>query len=97
MIMAMGALNSKNSYKHFQLLHEENLKTSLNVSFHEKLIEIMNILGAFRLYDLDNDGTITKTEMTQIVEAIFSMVGNQKDQMPNEARGFNDYYRWYHI
>ena len=22
--------------------------------------------------------------MTQIVEAIFSMVGNQKDQMPNE-------------
>ena len=40
--------------------------------------------GAFRLYDLDNDGTITKTEMTQIVEAIFSMVGNQKDQMPNE-------------
>ena len=41
-------------------------------------------LGAFRLYDLDNDGTITKQEMTQIVEAIFSMVGNNKDQMPQE-------------
>ena len=26
--------------------------------------------------------------MTQIVEAIFSMVGNQKDQMPNEDKGF---------
>ena len=26
--------------------------------------------------------------MTQIVEAIFSMVGNQKDQMPNEVKGF---------
>ena len=30
---------------------------------------------------------ITKTEITQIVEAIFSMVGNQ-DQMPNEVKGF---------
>ena len=30
--MVMGVLNSKNSYKHFQLLHEENLKTNLNVS-----------------------------------------------------------------
>ena len=41
--------------------------------------------GAFRLYDLDNDGTITKDEMTQIVAAIFNMVGNDnRDQMPND-------------
>jgi Ca2+-binding EF-hand superfamily protein len=33
---------------------------------------------AFRLYDLDNDGTITRKEMT----AIFSMVGE------NEKKGF---------
>lgn len=33
-------------------------------------------LGAFRLYDLDNNGTITRDEMLQIVKAIFSMVGN---------------------
>ena len=32
--------------------------------------------GAFRLYDLDNNGTITRDEMLQIVKAIFSMVGN---------------------
>merc|ERR1712157_72073 len=31
---------------------------------------------AFRLYDLDNNGTITRDEMLQIVKAIFSMVGN---------------------
>lgn len=30
--------------------------------------------GAFQLYDLDNDGSITRDEMLNIVEAIFSMV-----------------------
>ena len=43
------------------------------------------VKGAFRLYDLDNDGTITKEEMTQIVSAIFNMVGNDnRDQMPTD-------------
>ncbi|XP_067938409.1 frequenin-1-like, partial [Watersipora subatra] len=32
---------------------------------------------AFSLYDIDKDGKITKEEMTNIVKAIFDMVGNQ--------------------
>jgi len=32
---------------------------------------------AFRLYDVDNDGYITRTEMYNIVDAIYQMVGQQ--------------------
>jgi Ca2+-binding EF-hand superfamily protein len=32
-------------------------------------------IGAFKLYDIDGDGAITKEEMLQIVRAMFSMFG----------------------
>merc|ERR1739842_140133 len=34
---------------------------------------------AFRLYDVDNDGYITRQEMYNIVEAIYQMVGQQSN------------------
>lgn len=34
----------------------------------------MFIAGAFRLYDVDNDGYITRDEMYNIVDAIYQMV-----------------------
>merc|ERR1712088_560657 len=36
-----------------------------------------NLNWAFRLYDVDNDGYITRQEMYDIVDAIYQMVGNQ--------------------
>ena len=33
--------------------------------------------GAFKLYDVDNDGYITREEMYNIVDAIYQMLGNQ--------------------
>lgn len=34
----------------------------------------LKIKGAFRLYDVDNDGFITRDEMYNIVDAIYQMV-----------------------
>ena len=38
------------------------------------LTTVICISGAFRLYDVDNDGYITRQEMYNIVEAIYQMV-----------------------
>ena len=45
---------------------------------------MLTLSGAFSLYDLDNDGFITKQEMVEIVDAIYSMVGNLMDLPKDE-------------
>ncbi|VDI72961.1 Xaa-Pro dipeptidase [Mytilus galloprovincialis] len=62
--------------KHLELYFVHK-KEWLKGSLEEKLD------WAFSLYDLDNDGYITKDEMVNIVDAIYSMVGNLID-LPEE-------------
>ena len=44
----------------------------------------MSPTGAFSLYDVDSDGYITRSEMTEIIDAIYSMVGNLIDLPKDE-------------
>lgn len=39
-----------------------------------ELCGFVKFIGAFRLYDVDNDGFITRDEMYNIVDAIYQMV-----------------------
>lgn len=49
-------------------------------------------VGAFKLYDVDNDGYITREEMYNIVDAIYQMLGSgqaskvaeEEDEDPKE-------------
>ena len=42
------------------------------------------LLGAFQLYDIDGDGTITYAEMLQIVQSIYKMTGQMVKLPPDE-------------
>lgn len=45
--------------------------------------------GAFKLYDVDNDGYITREEMYDIVSSIYEMLGGEK-RPPGESGANND-------
>ncbi|NXJ33575.1 NCS1 protein, partial [Ciconia maguari] len=44
---------------------------------------VFNVFDENKLYDLDNDGYITRNEMLDIVDAIYQMVGNTVE-LPEE-------------
>lgn len=54
--------------------HFTAVSTLLLISLISKSI----VSGAFRLYDVDNDGFITRDEMYNIVDAIYQMVVSTK-------------------
>ncbi len=43
-----------------------------------------DVSGAFSLYDVDKDGFITKEEMANIVDAIYSMIGTMLELPQDE-------------
>lgn len=72
-------------FLHHNLLYILGFTITILIHGKHKLNPSQYILlsGAFSLYDLDNDGQITRAEMEEIVEAIYSMVGNLMD-LPKE-------------
>lgn len=44
----------------------------------------LSLTGAFQLYDINKDGTITYQEMLQIVQAIYKMTGQMLKLPENE-------------
>ena len=53
---------------------ERSLILSFSNIFFFGIVIHFYFLGAFRLYDVDNDGYITRQEMYDIVDAIYQMV-----------------------
>jgi Ca2+-binding EF-hand superfamily protein len=55
---------------------DEKLKCALRSVSQDFLIDSIPLSGAFQLYDIDGDGTITYDEMLQIVQSIYRMTGS---------------------
>lgn len=62
------------SYHSFCLSQRLFSKINFRLLFNMKKIVAFYLTGAFRLYDVDNDGFITRDEMYNIVDAIYQMV-----------------------
>uniref|UniRef100_A0A1I7XD26 EF-hand domain-containing protein n=1 Tax=Heterorhabditis bacteriophora TaxID=37862 RepID=A0A1I7XD26_HETBA len=86
----MGTFRSGSSLQPCQSLQGELSMRSWTVSGGRDAMEIPSYDGialtvrAFSLYDVDKDGFITKDEMTDIVEAIYSMIGNMLELPKDE-------------
>lgn len=51
---------------------------AINTAIYFLTQTLSTMTGAFKLYDVDNDGYITREEMYDIVGAIYEMLGSAK-------------------
>eukprot|EP00057_Strongylocentrotus_purpuratus_P016403 XP_011670877.1 PREDICTED: neuronal calcium sensor 1-like [Strongylocentrotus purpuratus] len=79
-VLGLQTVKQKNPER-TRIEFEEFIQASICTSQEKPFDEKLN--WAFRLYDLDGDGTITRREMLSIVEAIYQMVGNMV-QLPED-------------
>ncbi|RWS10674.1 Csa-Recoverin2-like protein, partial [Dinothrombium tinctorium] len=63
------------------------LSTTSRGTLEEKL------LWAFKLYDVDSDGYITREEMSSILEAIYLMIGNESENLTENDRRIEQIFR----
>lgn len=57
-----------------KMLPRERERETVRVRVFLMCLFVIAVTGAFKLYDLDNDGYITRDEMLNIVDAIYQMV-----------------------
>ena len=64
--------------RHFswQIGREAQMYVAISLVSLGFLIDSLLLSGAFQLYDIDGDGTITYDEMLQIVQSIYKMTGS---------------------
>ena len=61
-------------------------------------MSLCGVAGAFQLYDIDGDGTITYSEMLQIVQSIYKMTGQMvklpaDEDTPEKVRAVSACFR----
>jgi Ca2+-binding EF-hand superfamily protein len=64
---------------------EEKLKCRFKAASDFQVRNGVLLAGAFQLYDINNDGAISKDEMLQIVKAIYKMTGSMVKLPEDEA------------
>lgn len=87
--------NIKNTNRMYLLMFLQEFVMGLSVLSRGTLQE--RLQWAFNLYDINGDGFITKDEMTDIVSAIYEMMGRFSEPMVDENTTKEHVERVFHV
>ena len=71
------------------LVDPQDMLVSLSTLLHGSLYQKLS--WTFRLYDLNGDGTITKTEMANVVVAVYELLGIECATLVNIQHCMNEW------